>query len=205
MFLETWLILTLTCLLGAMSPGPSLAVIMQASMSHGRRVGVWCACAHAGGVAVWAILTVFGISALLIANPGFKRYLELAGAAYLLYLACKILYADFVKGNPSVQISKTNSGLGPVTASFVIAFANPKLLVFFLALFSQFVSSGQGLIEKYAMVLIAAVVDAIWYIVVAIVVTHSATNLFLTQHIKRINTLLALIFILLAVKVIGSP
>jgi threonine efflux protein len=204
MLIETWLILALTCLLGAMSPGPSLAVIMQASLNHGRRIGVCCACAHAGGVAAWALLTVFGISALLIANPSFKRYLELAGAAYLLYLACKILYADFAKRKHSEKPSKTDSRLGPIAASFVIAFANPKLLVFFFALFSQFVSSSQGLVEKFTMVFIATVVDAVWYVIVSVTVTHSATNAFLRQHIKIINTFLALIFVLLAVKVIGS-
>jgi threonine/homoserine/homoserine lactone efflux protein len=188
-----------------MSPGPSLAVIMQSSMNYGRTVGWVCAWLHALGVGCWALLTIFGIATFLVSHPELKRIIEVVGATYLFFLAWQIL-----RTKNSTPINREDgygqeNRISPAAASFVIAFVNPKLFLFFLALFSQFVSDGQDLIDKLSMAFVAMLVDGIWYSVVATVVTHHSIKDFLERHINRINMGLAVIFIFIAAKVIVFP
>ena len=61
MTLATWFSLLAICCLGAMSPGPSLAVVLRHTISNGRAHGMVTAISHAAGVAIWALLTVWGL------------------------------------------------------------------------------------------------------------------------------------------------
>ena len=86
-----WLSLGLICLLGAMSPGPSLAVVMRHSASTGVRAGLACAIAHAFGIFLWAMLMVGGLGALLLAQPAWFDLIRAGGALFLMYLGVRSL------------------------------------------------------------------------------------------------------------------
>ncbi|HKI74867.1 MAG TPA: LysE family transporter, partial [Pseudomonadales bacterium] len=66
MTLAVWLSACVVCALGAMSPGPSLAVVIRNTVSNGGREGVATAWAHAVGVGLYALATTFGLAALII-------------------------------------------------------------------------------------------------------------------------------------------
>ena len=68
---SSWLSLAIICLLGAMSPGPSLAVVVKQAVNGGARQGVICALAHGAGIFLWAILMVSGLGALLLTHPAW--------------------------------------------------------------------------------------------------------------------------------------
>ena len=89
MTLFTWLSLALVCLLGAMSPGPSLAIVVRHSVISGTRAGVICALSHGFGIFLWAALMVSGLGALLLAQPTWFDGLRVLGAGFLLYLGCR--------------------------------------------------------------------------------------------------------------------
>ena len=59
MDLSSWLQLALVCLIGAMSPGPSLAVVIGNSLSFGRLYGIFTSLGHGVGIGWWAIVTAF--------------------------------------------------------------------------------------------------------------------------------------------------
>ena len=69
MSVSQWWPLALVCLLGAMSPGPSLAIVVRHTVTSGTRAGVICAFAHGFGIFLWAALMVSGLGALLLAQP----------------------------------------------------------------------------------------------------------------------------------------
>ena len=64
-----WFLAVVTCLLGAMSPGPSLVVVSNNTMSLGFRYGVITSISHGVRVGIYALLTVFGIT-LIIQSSG---------------------------------------------------------------------------------------------------------------------------------------
>ena len=61
MILTEWSKLALICILGAMSPGPSLAVILRNSISGGRKQGIFAGIGHGLGITLYALIAVFGL------------------------------------------------------------------------------------------------------------------------------------------------
>ena len=84
---------------------------------------------------------------------------------------------------------------------FLIAIMNPKIALFFLALFSQFVRPDAGMTEKAIMAATAGVIDALWYIIVAVVLSHSIILEWLRARACLLDRLFGLILIALAIRV----
>ena len=172
MSVSEWWPLALVCLLGAMSPGPSLAIVVRHTVTSGTRAGVICAVAHGFGIFLWAALMASGLGALLLAQPTWFEGLRALGAGFLLYLGCRTLTAH---RGPSANTTEANSGSGKAAREgLVIAISNPKIAVFFAALFSQFIQPNATLSAQFMIATTAAVIDAIWYTVVAVLLSQSA-------------------------------
>lgn len=163
-----WLGLASICFAGAASPGPSLAVVLGAVIGGGRSHGLIAAWSHAAGVGLYAALTVFGLSTVITLVPWLFRGIQIAGALYLLWLASKLLRStgsslgDDERGSSSA-ISAARDG-------FAVAFLNPKLAVFMLALFSQFVKPEAGAATTALLIGTATIVDGLWYSFVTLLV-----------------------------------
>lgn len=166
----SWLSLAGICALGAMSPGPSLLIVLRCAAA-GPQQGLACAMAHGGAIALYACLTAFGLAALVTHTPVLFTVLQWGGAAMLVYLGWKALRAP-APSSTSVNtpapefVSVSRAAL----QGFGIAFFNPKVAIFFTALFSQFVSAEQMLSTKLGMAGLAAGIDATWYALVALLV-----------------------------------
>lgn len=83
MDLQAWAQIALVCALGAMSPGPSLAVIVRNATAGGRRQGVMAALGHGLGITVYAFAAVTGLALVLLAWPPLHQVAVWAGAALL--------------------------------------------------------------------------------------------------------------------------
>ncbi|QIL90937.1 LysE family transporter [Microbulbifer sp. SH-1] len=168
----SWLSLAGICALGAMSPGPSLLIVLRCAAA-GLRQGLACAIAHGGAIALYACLTAFGLAALVTHTPMLFAILQWGGAAMLVYLGWKALRAPAPTSSTAVNTPAPESVSVSRAAlqGFGIAFFNPKVAIFFTALFSQFVSAEQMLSTKLGMAGLAAGIDAIWYALVALLVT----------------------------------
>ncbi len=86
-----WLSLLTISALGAMSPGPSLAMVAKHSLAGGRSNGISTAWAHAAGIAIYAFITLIGLAVLLQQSPLLFTSISYAGAAYLAYLGVNAL------------------------------------------------------------------------------------------------------------------
>ncbi|MBN7798000.1 LysE family translocator [Parahaliea mediterranea] len=166
-----WLSLFIVCLLGAVSPGPSLAVVMNATMAGGRGAGVACALAHGLGVALYGALTVAGLALLITGSPTLFTGLQLLGAAYLIHLGIRALRNRPRAGDTPTPVAPAR---GAAASGFLVAFLNPKLAVFMLALFSQFLSPATTVAVKGIMVATVGITDASWYCLVVALVSHPA-------------------------------
>lgn len=173
MTFATWLSLVAVCALGAASPGPSLAVVARHSLAGSRLQGAVCALAHAAGVGLYALLTVLGLAVVIANRPRLYLLLATAGACYLAWLGVQALRAP---ANPAAASGNGISSGWPaaVRDGFTIALLNPKIALFFLALFSQFVGPAPGVLETTVLSLTAMGVDATWYLLVAMVLSGSA-------------------------------
>lgn len=201
-----WLSLLGICLLGAMSPGPSLAVVMNATLRGGPSSGYRAAIAHGCGVALYGVITITGLAVAITRSPLVYQSLQLAGAAYLLYLGIKSLRASFSSAAaPTITNSHTppgDSGSGrDWREGFLVAFLNPKLAVFMLALFSQFLQPGFGLIEKSIMVATVGITDASWYALMTRTIANPQLMERLKRHSAMVDRLFGVLLIGLAISV----
>ena len=164
MTLAIWLTVVSICLLGAMSPGPSLAVVLQQTLSGGRKNGLIAAVTHGLGIGFYALLCISGIAVMITASPVLFTALQWLGATYLLWLGIKGLRA---KKPATTAMSDAPSSGSAARDGFLVVFLNPKVAVFFIALFSQVIGSETTVLEKLAYAGTALFIDMGWYMIVA--------------------------------------
>ena len=202
MTLSAWLSLALVCLLGAMSPGPSLAIVVRHAATSGTRAGVMCAFSHGFGIFLWAVLMVSGLGALLLTQPTWFDGLRALGAGFLLYLGCRALIPQ---RGAVADTGQANSESGKAAREgLVIALSNPKVAVFFAALFSQFIQPDATLNTQLMIATTAAVIDALWYTVVAMVLSRPAWSGRFMQHCGLLDRGFGVILIMLSAAVLWS-
>jgi threonine/homoserine/homoserine lactone efflux protein len=201
-----WLSLFLVCLMGAVSPGPSLAVVMKNTLGGGRGVGLACSVAHGLGVGLYALLTVAGLAVVVTQSPSVFVTIQLLGAIYLIHLGVKALRSN-AQNSPHLDakapLPRHITGFMGIREGFAITFLNPKLAVFMLALFSQFLDSTTTWPTKGLMVMTAGVTDALWYSAVALMVSHPRVLVQLERRALLVDRILGSVLVLLGLVVIG--
>jgi len=200
MTLTTWLSLVAICCLGAMSPGPSLAVVLRHTVSNGRMHGVVTAVSHAIGVALWALLTVWGLAVLVVEWPLMYKLITYAGAAYLMWMGIKALRSN---GAGELDVESVAAPIFEAARDgLMVSLLNPKLAFFFIALFSQFVSAELILADKLIMTGTASIIDAVWYVIVALALSHSSVLDKLQKRSAVIDKISGVVLLGLALRVL---
>lgn len=204
MTFAAWLSVATICILGAMTPGPSLAVVLRYSVGQSRQAGFACAVAHGLGVGFYAVITMTGLGILFQTVPAFRNIVSVLGALYLIYLAIRAWHAAGsgarFESEQGGQVAETMTQAA--RDGFMIAFLNPKIALFFLALFSQFVSPEFEWGGKFLLAFTAAGIDAAWYCLVAVGLSHGAVLPWLRAHSMWIERIIAILFVVIAMRVI---
>ena len=87
-----WLQFATVCVAGAMSPGPSLALIIRNSITINRFAGFMTAVGHGLGMGVYAVFAVTGLSIILTANELIFQLIQIIGILFLLYLGFQFIF-----------------------------------------------------------------------------------------------------------------
>ncbi len=150
--------------LGAASPGPSLLVVVRHAVGGGRRAGAACAAGHGLGFGLYALLAVLGLGALIEAWPAFFSGMQLAGAALLAYLAWTLVCGP-AKPTAEPRASRHRRAFAE---GFLVAFLNPKIALFFVAVLSTVLHEGMGLATQFGIAAVGYLIDTLWYLTVAL-------------------------------------
>ncbi|MBQ4680031.1 LysE family translocator [Aeromonas dhakensis] len=201
MELTSWLALAAICVMGAISPGPSLALIIRNTVQGGQGHGVATALGHGFGVGIYALITALGLAILITQTPLLFDVIRYGGAAFLAWLGVKALLAKPAKGEASEEVHQLRGRQGAFEG-FMVAFLNPQLAVFFIALFSQFVHADTGWREGGIMMLTAGGIDAVWYVLVALVLSRGPVLAWLKAKSFVIDKVSGLVLLGLALKVV---
>ena len=158
----------IVCLLGAMSPGPSMVVVVNNAIFKSKFSGILTAIGHGFGISIYALCAVIGIGIILKNNILIFNLLKILSIFFLLYLGLQSIRnrgkIDFVE-NQSLSATKS------FYDGFLISILNPKIFIWFIAIYSQFMSYDNDIYFNVALVLIAGTVDALWYILLVNLVT----------------------------------
>jgi len=199
MELISWLTLVGICAIGAMSPGPSLAVILQNRVQRCLRDALIASWAHAAGIFFWALAASTTLGTLFQRVPAVKTSLTLAGACFLVYLAIKSW------GSHRSDYSAQNTQLPPAWLSGLsISMLNPKIFVFFTALFTQFIPEGARFMTQLGLATVAGLVDGTWYSFVSLLVGHIGLEKELSRHSVLLNRAAAGFYLIIAGLTLGQ-
>lgn len=201
MSFTAWLGLLAICCLGAMSPGPSLAMVVRHTLGGGRGKGIICAWAHSIGIGIYALVTLLGLAVVLKKAPMVFNGIAIIGALYLAWMGVQALRS---KGGMSDKLAAGESTSGFIAArdGIAISLFNPKIMLFFLALFSQFVMVADNLVGQSLIVLTPLVVDGLWYTLIALVLSHPSVLPKLRAKAALIDKLSGVVLIVLAIRVL---
>ena len=190
-----WVQFAAICLIGAMSPGPSMALIIRNSIKYGRISGILFSLGHAIGIGIYATVSVLGLQFILINNLFLFNAIQFCGSVFLLILG--ILFLRDTAHNLSLENEQKN--VNSFMQGFAISILNPKILIWFAAIFSQFIDISSTNFVKLAMVLIASSIDGLWYIMLTIVVTGFGLKQFLEHNTNIIQKISGVVLISISI------
>lgn len=138
-------------LLLILTPGPVWIYLISRTLAQGRRAGYFSLFGVAAGVIVHVLLASFGLSVVLLAVPLAFHAIKLAGAAYLLWLAISTLRGGGMsfEAQPLAQVPDR----ALVRQGFIASTLNPKVALFYLSLFPQFVDPAAGSVFAQSLLL----------------------------------------------------
>ena len=179
-----------------MSPGPSLAVILNNTLYGGRSTGIYTSLLHGFGVGSYAFLVVTSTSLALQRYPLIESLLEIIGAGLLCWLALKSWPRE-TSQNFQNQVNQTSIWNG-----LLIVLFNPKITIFFLAIFSPSLGTIFGWQNWLSLAVMVGVIDAVWYILVVLIASTSLFQISDDNWRILIGRLMSIVMAFLALDII---
>lgn len=187
------------------TPGPSTLFIVNNAIAHGWRRALAALSGDLAAIALLATLSVVGLGALLETYPSALLVLRLAGAAYIIWLGWSFFRPAPPQSDATGTISAhRQGGLMLWLNSFGIGISNPKAVLFFAALFPQFLPAESS---PVVLALLVSTFLAVKFIVLggyALGARHLVRLLRKPEHARRGRFLTGIIFLIFGALMIGS-
>ena len=183
------------CLLGAMSPGPSMVVVINNAIFKNRFNGILTSIGHGIGIGIYAFFAVVGVGLIIKTNIIVFNGIKIISIFFLIYMGIKSILS---KNNLDFSESNKKEGLSSFFQGFIISILNPKIFIWFVAIYSQFMSSENDFIFNSYLVFTASIVDAAWYIFLTFIVTSDIVLRFLKNKSIIIHRVIGILFIIIS-------
>ncbi|GGO11179.1 lysine transporter LysE [Microbispora rosea subsp. aerata] len=199
----TWSAFVGSCLLLAMIPGVSTAVILRQTFRFGRPSGVAALLGNETGIFLWAMAAVFGLSALVLASEVAYGAMKAVGAALLIVMGVQSLWKAR-HAPPAAEASvppgggwRRSYGMGLATCG-----ANPKAAVFAMSFLPQFVPQGAHVpLTLTLLAVVWVVVDVAWYVGVIWLVGRAGAVLGRPAVRRRLEQVTGVVLVALGLRV----
>jgi threonine/homoserine/homoserine lactone efflux protein len=191
-----WAFLPIAILV-TITPGAATAMVIRSALRGGLRAGVLTIAGNSIGVVTWALLSIAGISALVAASEVAFLALKVTGALVLVYLGVQSLRrAGATEEVPAPRVQRAfRDGL-------ITSLANPKLAVFFVALFPQFVGPDSALLATTLLMAVMIVgLDFVWYGVLALLASRAKAGFMRSRAGRWLERVTGGVLIALGVRV----
>jgi len=200
MHIDIWLLFAGTVVVFMLTPGPSHILMLSNSISNGFNKSIATAAGDLSANFLQMALASLGLAGLLYEFEHAFTIIKWAGVAYLLYMGLRL----FLSRHNSVQSGAVRSRKALYWQGFITSAANPKAVIFFAALFPQFISPDQVLLPQFlALSLTYLAIDGLFLCTYGKFADRFATQLNsrIGQHLNQISgVLLIVVAILLGLK-----
>lgn len=177
----------------SLTPGPGMALVVRNAAVGGTGAAARTTVGSSIGVGVWAVLSALGVSALVAASELAYIGLKIAGVAVLVWFGVQAL-----RGSKAAAALR-NPARRDFASGLLTALANPKLAVFFLALFPQFIPDGAPVLPSaLAMAAILIAADFLCYVSLGAAVARATRVVASSRLARRVEQLTGAVLLALA-------
>lgn len=141
--------------LAVLSPGPAILLAIRNVLRYGMGSAIWSSLGNILGLMMLSVAALLGVGAILQSSLWVFMAVKIVGALYLIFLGLRQLRSRGsvwlnAEDTGCVEALKTPSRFKLMTEAFLMAVTNPKPILFFTALFPQFLSLSQPLLPQFA-------------------------------------------------------
>lgn len=172
------------------TPGPNMLLAMSLGLRFGVRRAAWGGLGMVAALSVLAGLSVLGLGALLAASEPAFLTVKWLGVAYLAWLGWQTWRAPVepVRTGETAAAGDRGSAAGLFVRGALVAFSNPKALVFMAALFPQFIEPEHPLLPQFSVLMASmAVIEFGWILAYAAGGHTIAARLSNTRALRSLN------------------
>jgi homoserine/homoserine lactone efflux protein len=148
MDLAVWLTYLLATIILSVTPGPGVFSSISSGLNHGLRLGVWNAVGMQAANMVYVAVVALGLGALLLASETLFTVVKWLGVAYLIYLGV-VTWRTPPTAFQQDRDDHATSAREIFTRGFLVNITNPKGIIFFAAIFPQFVDVARPQLAQY--------------------------------------------------------
>ena len=210
--IENYLGFILAAILLNLTPGTDSMYIITRSISQGQTAGFYSVLGITSGILVHTLLAAFGLSVLLANSPTAFMIVKYIGASYLCYLGFKMLtsknsssIANHLSKDQNVTSQKAVDGWQIYKQGVLTNTFNPKVALFFLAFFPQFIdaSYAYGMLSFLMLGLTFATTGFIWCLCLAMLASKFSKKLRENPKIESMmNKISGVVFMGLGIKLL---
>ncbi len=186
------------------SPGPNGLLIAKTVSLYGKIPGFINVAGFMAAFYVHGVLSVLGISLLLVQSAQAFFVFKIVGAIYLIWLGFKSILSAWQKKtilvpndteksttNVSQEISNKNAFL----EGFLTNALNPKVSMFYLAAFPQFMPTDASVLQAFSLVFIHSFINCLWFTAMIVVLSKAKRVALSSRFVQWLKTFTGVVFI----------
>jgi threonine/homoserine/homoserine lactone efflux protein len=198
MNIETWLYYSLAVLILTASPGPSVLLCMTKAVTEGFRASMSTALGSLTAIVSIMTLSFSGLGVVIATSEVAFNIIKWSGAVYLIYLGYKALTSkqETYQISDQDRIPSIATKKSLYITGFIVGASNPKAIVFFTALFPQFINTSEPLLIQYLVFAITfTIMELSWLTIYSYLGARSSNWLLKEGRAKYFNRITGGVFI----------
>lgn len=202
-FWMNWALLTGIFIMALASPGPDFVIAIRNSILYSRKIGILTAIGFALGVFIHMLYTLFGLAVIISQSVILFNIIKYVGAAYLFYVGIRALRSQGFEENNARKPQKAKTDMSVKKAlwsGFLTNVLNPKATMFFMAVFSQFITPETPFSVQILYASTCVVMTGLWFSLVAVILTNHKIKARFLSYTKWIDRVCGCLLIALGIK-----
>jgi homoserine/homoserine lactone efflux protein len=163
--LRVWLLFVVTEAVLCLTPGPAVLFIVSCGLARGGHAALWGNAGILSANTFYFIVSAFGLGAVLLGSHEVFTVVKYAGAAYLVWLGIQTIRGAGLAIKTDARAQPRVQGWHMLARGFVLQAANPKALLFFVALLPQFIDTHRAIAPQ--MLILAVTSAAVEFVILA--------------------------------------
>jgi homoserine/homoserine lactone efflux protein len=181
------LLYSFTVFVASIIPGPSMLLALNHGIKYGLKYTLFTAFGNVTATLIQAILSILGLSFVLLQSEIIFYIIKYIGVAYLIFIGMKMFFSKKNNfDNKNNILKKTYKFHSLFFEAFALTIGNPKAIIFFTALFPQFINLKNNTNFQYFVILILLLIIAFFSMMIYGFLEEKLANLLSNLKIQKI-------------------